>query len=234
MKQITRNRKPLAVLLALCLAMQLCVPAAMASGRLMRAGDMAIEQIEEEEGFRAEKYSAGGKWYIGYGTECGEEDFPDGVTREEAELLLMSKVERYEEKLNDFFDRYDVSPTQGQFDALICFSYNFGTGWMSGTSALVKIARGEIDATRLEVAQAFGEWCHSGGQAQAGLADRRLQEAAISLMTIPVRQRMSLPTLSSTRKAVYPTRRILLFMRSVNPMSRSPRWKSSVTALLAL
>ena len=181
MKQITRNRKPLAVLLALCLAMQLCVPAAMASGSLMRAGDMAIEQIEEEEGFRAEKYSAGGKWYIGYGTECGEEDFPDGVTREEAELLLMSKVERYEEKLNDFFDRYDVSPTQGQFDALICFSYNFGTGWMSGTSALVKIARGEIDATRLEVAQAFGEWCHSGGQAQAGLADRRLQEAAIFL-----------------------------------------------------
>ena len=181
MKQITRNRKPLAVLLALCLAMQLCVPAAMASGRLMRAGDMAIEQIEEEEGFRAEKYSAGGKWYIGYGTECGEGDFPDGVTREEAELLLMSKVERYEEKLNDFFDRYDVSPTQGQFDALICFSYNFGTGWMSGTSALVKIARGEIDATRLEVAQAFGEWCHSGGQAQAGLADRRLQEAAIFL-----------------------------------------------------
>ena len=148
MKQITRNRKPLAVLLALCLAMQLCVPAAMASGCLMRAGDMAIEQIEEEEGFRAEKYSAGGKWYIGYGTECGEEDFPDGVTREEAELLLMSKVERYEEKLNDFFDRYDVSPTQGQFDALICFSYNFGTGWMSGTSALVKIARRRAGAGR--------------------------------------------------------------------------------------
>ena len=181
MKQIIRNRKPLAVLLALCLAMQLCVPAAMASGRLMRAGDMAIEQIEEEEGFRAEKYSSGGKWYIGYGTECGAEDYPEGITREEAELLLMSKVEAYEAKLNDFFGRYDVTPTQGQFDALICFSYNFGTGWMSGTSDLVKIARGEKDATRLEVAHAFGEWCHSGGQAQAGLADRRLQEAAIYL-----------------------------------------------------
>ena len=47
-------------------------------------------------------------------------------------------------------DSYDVTPTQGQFDALICFSYNFGTGWMSGTSDLVKIARGEKDATRLE------------------------------------------------------------------------------------
>ena len=181
MKQNMRKRSPLAVLLALCLAMQLCVPAAMASNRLMRAGDAAIAQIEEEEGFRAEKYSSGGKWDIGYGTECGAEDYPEGITREEAELLLMSKVEAYEAKLNDFFDRYDVTPTQGQFDALICFSYNFGTGWMSGTSDLVKIARGEKDATRLEVAHAFGEWCHSGGQAQAGLADRRLQEAAIYL-----------------------------------------------------
>ena len=71
MKQNMRKRTPLAVLLALCLAMQLCVPAAMASNRLMRAGDAAIAQIEEEEGFRAEKYSSGGKWYIGYATECG-------------------------------------------------------------------------------------------------------------------------------------------------------------------
>ena len=181
MKQNMRKRSPLAMLLALCLAMQLCVPAAMASNRLMRAGDAAIEQIEEEEGFRAEKYSSGGKWYIGYGTECSAEDYPEGITREEAELLLMSKVEAYEAKLNDFFARYNVTPSQGQFDALICFSYNFGTGWMSGTSDLVKIARGEMSATRLEVAHAFGEWCHSGGQAQAGLADRRLQEAAIYL-----------------------------------------------------
>ena len=108
MKQNMRKRSPLAVLLALCLAMQLCVPAAMASNRLMRAGDAAIAQIEEEEGFRAEKYSSGGKWYIGYGTECGAEDYPEGITREEAELLLMSKVEAYEAKLNDFFDRYDA------------------------------------------------------------------------------------------------------------------------------
>ena len=42
---------------------------------------------------------------------------------------------------------------------------------MSGTSDLVKIARGEKDATRLEVAHAFGEWCHSGGQAHRAVAD---------------------------------------------------------------
>lgn len=33
MKQNMRKRSPLAVLLALCLAVQLCVPAAMASNR---------------------------------------------------------------------------------------------------------------------------------------------------------------------------------------------------------
>ena len=45
MKQNMRKRTPLAVLLALCLAMQMCVPAAMASGRLMRAGDLSLIHI---------------------------------------------------------------------------------------------------------------------------------------------------------------------------------------------
>lgn len=168
MKQNMRKRTPLAMLLALCLAMQLCVPAAMASNRLMRAATRPLRRSKRKRASGAEKYSSGGKWYIGYGTECDAEDYPEGITREEAELLLMSKVEAYEAKLNDFFDRYDVTPTQGQFDALICFSYNFGTGWMSGTSDLVKIARGEKDATRLEVAHAFGEWCHSGRTGPGG------------------------------------------------------------------
>ena len=60
MKQNMRKRTPLAVLLALCLAMQLCVPAAMASNRLMCAGDAAIAQIEqrlEEAGGDYERYS---------------------------------------------------------------------------------------------------------------------------------------------------------------------------------
>lgn len=176
----TMKKRPLTLLLTLCLALQLCVPAAAYRGD-MTAGEAALALIEEGEGFRAYAYEDSGRWYIGYGTQCDEDEYPDGITREEAEELLRDKIEGYEEKLNDFFYRYDVEPTQGQFDALISFSYNFGTGWMSGTSDLVKIARGEIEATRLEVAQAFGEWCHSGGQAMRGLAERRLQEAALFL-----------------------------------------------------
>ena len=133
MKHTAQRKTPLALLLALCLALQLCVPA-LASGPMMTAGSAAIRQLEEEEGFRAEKYSANGKWYIGYGTECGADDYPGGITQQEAEALLLGKVAEFEVKLNDFFARYGVTPTQGQFDALICFTYNYGTGWMGGTS----------------------------------------------------------------------------------------------------
>ncbi len=180
MKHFNWKRSMCSALLALCLAFQLGTPA-MARGELMTAGQDALDLIEEGEGFRSQKYLDGGKWYIGYGTQCDPEDYPDGITREEAQLLLQGKIADYEVKLNEFFARYDIEPTQGQFDALISFSYNFGTGWMSGTSDLVKIARGEIEATRLEVAQAFGVWCHSGGRALKGLAERRLQEASLFL-----------------------------------------------------
>lgn len=61
---------------------------------------------------RGEVFS-GGKWYIGYGTECDAEDYPEGITREEAELLLMSKVEAYEAKLNDFLTATTSHPRRG-------------------------------------------------------------------------------------------------------------------------
>ncbi len=180
MKHTDWKKRPLAALLALCLALTLCVPA-LAAGETMTAGAAALALIEESEGFRSEKYALNGKWYIGYGTQCEADDYPNGITQPEAELLLLGKIAGYEVKLNEFFARYGVTPTQGQFDALISFSYNFGTGWMSGTSDLVKIARGEMSATRLETAQAFGEWCHAGGEAMGNLASRRMQEAALFL-----------------------------------------------------
>ncbi len=174
------NKRPLAALLALCLTLTLCVPA-LAEGEPMTASAAALTLIEESEGFRAEKYFSNGNWYIGYGTQCAADDYPNGVTQQEAELLLLGKIAGYEVKLNEFFARYGVSPTQGQFDALISFSYSFGTGWMSGTSDLVKIARGEVSATRLETAQAFGAWCHVSGEAMGNLAAQRMREAALFL-----------------------------------------------------
>lgn len=173
------ERKLLALLLTIALLLTLCMPV-FADGA-MSVGEGGLTLIEEYEGLHTERYSSGGKWYIGYGTQIGEDEYPDGISREQAEELLHGKLAKYERALNEFFAKSGVTPTQGQFDALLSFTYNLGTSWLAGTSNLVQIVRGELSATRLETAQAFGEWCHSGGRALGNLATRRLREAALYL-----------------------------------------------------
>lgn len=173
------KRRVSAFFLTFLLLLTLCTPAFADGALTVGRGGLAI--IEDYEGLHTKKYSSGGKWYIGYGTQIGEDDYPDGITQEEAEELLREKTAKYEDALNEFFAKNGIIPTQGQFDALMSFTYNLGISWMAGTSDLVKIVRGEVSATRLETAQAFGEWCHSGGKAVSNLAVRRLQEAALYL-----------------------------------------------------
>ena len=173
------EKRVLALLLPVVLLLTLCTPA-FAAG-MMSVGEDGLALIEAQEGFHAKKYSSGGNWYIGYGTQIGADEYPDGISKEEAENLLRKKIARYEATLYSFYSKNLVKPTQGQHDALVSFCYNFGTSWLTGTSDLLKIVRGDVSATRLETAQAFGEWCHSGGKAVGGLAQRRLKEAALYL-----------------------------------------------------
>ena len=147
----------------------------------LTASDLAIDFIRRYEGFRPEMYYQDGHWYVGYGTQVKEGAYPGGVTEAEAEALVREELRSVESVLNAFFARNHLSPTQAQFDALVDFTYNFGSSWLSGSSDLVKIVRGEKDAGRLETAHAFGEWCHAGGVALPGLANRRLEEAALYL-----------------------------------------------------
>ena len=173
------ERRLFALLLTATLLLTLCTPAFADGAMTVGLGGLAL--IEDYEGLHTEKYSSGGKWYIGYGTQIDEDEYPDGISQELAEELLRGKLEKFENALNEFFVKNDITPTQGQFDALLSFTYNLGTSWLAGTSDLVKIVRGEVSATRLETAQAFGEWCHSGSKALSNLAVRRLQEAALYL-----------------------------------------------------
>lgn len=173
------ERKLLALLLTIALLLTLCMPVFADSA--MTAGEEGLALIEGYEGMHTKKYSSGGKWYIGYGTQIGADDYPDGITQEQAEELLCGKLAKYENTLNEFFAKNSIIPTQGQFDALLSFTYNFGTSWLTGTSSLVQIVRRDVSATRLETAQAFGEWCHSGGKALSSLALRRLKEASLYL-----------------------------------------------------
>ena len=173
------ERRFFALLLTTALLLMLCTPA-FADGT-MTVGEEGLALIEAQEGFHTKKYTSGGNWYIGYGTQIGADDYPDGISREQAEELLRKKIAKFEATLYGFYSKNLVKPTQGQHDALVSFCYNFGTSWLTGSSNLLKIVRGEISATRLETAQAFGEWCHSGGKALGSLALRRLKEASLYL-----------------------------------------------------
>ncbi|MBQ1742926.1 MAG: S-layer homology domain-containing protein, partial [Oscillospiraceae bacterium] len=170
-----------ALITLLFLVLQLAAPLSVRAALDMRTGPDGLSLIERYEGYSDQRYELNGRTYIGYGTACAADAYPDGITREEAEELLREALGKCESSINSFCDRSGLTPTQEQFDALVSFTFTLGDGWLSGTSDLVQIVRGDRSATRLETARAFGVWCHIGGKANTSLAQRRLEEAALYL-----------------------------------------------------
>jgi GH24 family phage-related lysozyme (muramidase) len=72
-------------------------------------------------------------------------------------------------------DKLVKKPTQNQFDALVSFAYNVGTGALSGSTLLKKHNAGEY----LEAQEQFLRWDKAAGKVLAGLIKRRAHEAAL-------------------------------------------------------
>ena len=178
--KITRSRIT-ALFLFVCLLALSAFPTTARAYTDLTAGELCIDLIRRYEGYSSTMYADGGHWYVGYGTQVNADAYPNGVTEEEAEALLRAELSRTEAALNSFFAQNGLSPTQAQFDALVDFSYTLGTSWLNGSSALLKIVRGDTEAARRETARAFGVWSHAGGKVLPGLAERRLEEAALYL-----------------------------------------------------
>ncbi len=176
-----KNRAMLTAATLLFLALQLFAPFPAHAAADWETGEAGISLIERYEGYSEQMYQLNGKWYVGYGTSCAADAYPNGITRAEAETLLREALSRCEQAINAFCARNGVVLSQTQFDALVSFTYTLGDGWLSGSSDLLQLVRGDKMATRLETARAFGIWCHIGGKANASLAQRRLEEAALYL-----------------------------------------------------
>ena len=147
-------------------------------GLAISADGLAL--IEEWEGFSSEAYQSGGQWYIGYGTGCEAGSYPEGITQDEAEELLLETLEEMGNTLSAWLEAHDVAPTQAQFDALLSFTYNLGQGWMTEDCELVDLLTGSPDSrTDIGLVNAFGIWCHAGGAVNTGLAQRRIREACL-------------------------------------------------------
>ena len=170
-----------AFLLLVCLLSQAVFPVAARAYTDMTASDACIDLIKRYEGFSAEMYYDNGHWYVGYGSQVAKDAYPDGVTEEEATELIRTELATTESVLNRALAQYGLAPTQGQFDALVDFTFTLGDSWLRGTNLLIKLVRGDVELSRRETARAFGVWSHVGGAVLPGLAERRLEEAALYL-----------------------------------------------------
>ena len=139
----------------------------------LRASDTLISKIKEFEGLRLVAYKptkAERWWTIGYGHSAGDVRAGMRINEEKAEELLnrdLFFVER-------FINGIPKVKTQGQFDALISFTYNLGVGKMKASTLLKKIMH---DAPTQEIQREFMKWVYSGGKRLDGLVKRRRWEA---------------------------------------------------------
>lgn len=137
-----------------------------------------LEMLKEFEGFSSKPYWDNGQWTVGYGTRAPSEHLAryqkEGISREEATELLRNYLVEYGEELKKFADKFGLTFTQGQADALLSLSYNCGPNWMWSTSTLrTAIIEGW---TGNDFLFAMGQWSTAGGSVQRGLVQRRLIE----------------------------------------------------------
>lgn len=148
------------------------------------ASDECIKILKQLEGFCSKPIWDYGQWSVGYGTACPPEDLErykaEGIPEEEAEALLRKYVVGMGGAINSFAEKNNLSLTQNQFDALLLFTYNCGTGWMSETSGMFysAVVNGRTDN---EFIFPIVRWCVAGDSILDGLVRRRLSEANIYL-----------------------------------------------------
>ena len=139
---------------------------------------------KQKEGFQEKAAWDYAQYSIGYGSACGKDEYPNGITEAQADVLLRQMLQGFEEKLDSFLTENSISLSDNQYDALISLSYNIGSGWMKN-SALSALLKSGFYSTN-ELASAMGIWCHvkeSGGDyvIHDGLVSRRMAELRVFL-----------------------------------------------------
>ena len=155
------NKKIICLILAVVILISITGFGASAE-ELMTTSDEAVAMLKAEEGFSSKPYWDYAQWTVGYGTKCPDDMLEyykqHGIQEEEAESLLRTYLTRFETELHKFMNRTGVKLNQNQFDALLLFTYNCGSGWSYDTSGIFynAIVSG---ATGNELVYAFSRWC---------------------------------------------------------------------------
>lgn len=158
----------------------------------MKTSDIALKMIKHHEGVRFKPYLCPAKlWTVGVGHVLYPEQAKLPVierlqfalrpednrvwTATEVDDLLSKDLARFERGVA----RYCPTATrnQGQFDALVSFSFNVGLGNLQRSGLRMKHNRGDIEGAASE----FMKWTKGGGRVLPGLVKRRTDERALYL-----------------------------------------------------
>jgi lysozyme len=114
--------------------------------------------IKEHEGLRLHAYQdSAGIWTIGYGTIMYEDNRPvkkgDGITADLAEKLLQGQIVKKSVAVTAAVSGTAIN--QNQYNALVSFAYNAGTGALLKSTLLRRVKANPADAT---IRDAFLMW----------------------------------------------------------------------------
>lgn len=133
-----------------------------------------IELIKRFEGFEPRIYlDAAGYPTIGFGhlvREYEREAFKDGISEAMGEELLIKDIVAAEQAVLRLIK---VPLTDGQFDALVSFTFNLGSGPLQRSTLRRKVNREE----HADVPAEFMKWVWAGGKKLKGLIRRRTAES---------------------------------------------------------
>ena len=155
----------------------------------MNVSSRAIEVIKHHEGVRQKPYRCPARlWTVGVGhvlyPEQGRLKLEDRdsvelktedsrtFSMDEVNAILRSDLARFERGVAQYCP---VALTQGQFDALVSFSFNVGLGTLQRSTLRQKVLRGDMEGASNEILK----YCMAGGKILKGLQNRRIDEKAM-------------------------------------------------------
>jgi lysozyme len=157
----------------------------------MNVSAKTIEMIKHHEGVRFKPYQCPAKlWTIGVGHvlypnqgkmpidqrggfQLAQED-NRSFSKDEVNAILRADLARFEKGVATYCP---VPLTQGQFDALVSFSFNVGLGTLQRSTMRQKVLRGDMAGAAEELLK----YCMAGGKVLRGLQNRRIDERAVFL-----------------------------------------------------
>lgn len=138
----------------------------------MRTSAKGRDLIRKFEGEKLIAYLCpAGVWTIGVG-HTGDVKPGQKISKEQSDKLLQSDLDRFEKAVANLVE---VELQQHEFDALVSFAFNVGSGALAKSTLLKMLNAGD----RKGAADQFLRWDKANGRVLAGLTARRKAERAM-------------------------------------------------------